>query len=201
MSSDRTGSGKVVNVLIVGVGGQGIILAGELTALAALQAGLDVKKSEIHGMAQRGGGVNAQVRFGSLVRSPIIPAGETDVLLAFEKLEALRWLHLCGPNTLAVVNDQSIHSLTTGSGLEKYPADVDDRLRSRFNNPYLVPARSMARELGNPKVVNVILLGLCAALLDLPRPAWTEALAGRLPPKILEVNLKAFEMGAALRRS
>lgn len=186
---------EVTNVLIVGVGGQGILLAGELLARVALNAGLDVKKSEIHGMAQRGGSVNSQVRFGAHVPSPVVPEGETQVLLAFEKLEPLRWLTYCNADTVAIVNDHTIHSLTTATSLETYPANVEEELAARFAHLTLVPGVSLARELGNPRVVNVLLLGLLAKSLNFPKEAWTKALAERLPAKILDVNLKAFELG------
>lgn len=188
----------ITNVLVVGVGGQGILLAGELLARVALNAGLDVKKSEIHGMAQRGGSVNSQVRFGALVPSPVVPEGETHVLLAFEKLEPLRWLPFCGKDTVAIVNDHTIHSLTTATSLETYPANVEEELRARFSRVTMVPGLAIARELGNPRVVNVLLLGLLAKSLSFPKDAWIQALSQRLPPKLLEVNLAAFERGYGL---
>lgn len=190
-------TGKVENILIVGVGGQGIILAGEILSNVALNAGLDVKKSEVHGMAQRGGSVNSMVRIGPRVAAPIIPKGETDVLLAFEKLEALRWLPFCRAETLALVNDRSIHSLTTATGLQTYPEKVEEELSRRFSRLVMLDAAGLASELGNPRVVNVILLGLLARRLSFPKDAWLEALRKRLPPKILEVNLRAFESGYA----
>lgn len=190
----------ITNVLVVGVGGQGILLAGEILSKVALNAGLDVKKSEVHGMAQRGGSVNSQVRFGLQVSSPLIPQGETDILLSFEKLEPLRWLNLCNPKTIAIVNDQSIHSLTTGTGLQVYPDSLDSELATRFKRLYMVAARDIALELGNVRVVNVILLGLLAGMLDFPEAAWTEALTARLPRKLIDVNMAAFERGLALTR-
>ncbi len=188
-------SGKTTNVLVVGVGGQGIILAGEILSMVALNAGFDVKKSEVHGMAQRGGSVNSQIRFGETVHSPTIPQGETDILLAFEKLEALRWLPLCNRNTVAIVNDQKIHSLTTATGLQDYPEGVSGELATHFKNLHLLPAAEIARELGNIRVVNVILLGVMAGRMDFPREAWTDALKKRLPPKLVELNLEAFRRG------
>lgn len=188
-------STPVTNVLIVGVGGQGILLASDLLARVALNAGLDVKKSEVHGMAQRGGSVNSQVRFGADVRSPIIPAGETHILLAFEKLEPLRWLPFCNKQTVAIINDHTIHSLTTATGQEVYPAGVSEELHTQFPACHLVPALAVAQELGNPRVVNVILLGLLAKKLSFPKEAWLKALKDRLPAKVLDINLAAFERG------
>ncbi|RJO65320.1 MAG: indolepyruvate oxidoreductase subunit beta [Myxococcales bacterium] len=193
-----TSSGKTTNILVVGVGGQGIILASEVLSMVALDAGFDVKKSEVHGMAQRGGSVNSMVRFGPKVHAPIIPSGETDILLAFEKLEPLRWLKFCHPATVAIVNDQTIHSLTTATSLERYPENVDDELRARFSRLYLTPAAEIAGRVGNPRVVNVILLGLLSRMLDFPEEAWLEALKRRLSEKILAINLAAFAEGRAL---
>ena len=186
---------KTTNVLIVGVGGQGIILAGELLAKVALDSGYDVKKSEVHGMAQRGGSVNAQVRFGPRVFSPIIPAAETDVLLSFEKMEPLRWLSFTNPRTVCIVNDHPIHSLTTATCLQEYPRGIEDELGAKFKNLQMVPALPIAKELGNPRVVNVLLLGLLARRLEFPRTVWDTVLRQRIPSKVLDVNLKAFDRG------
>ncbi len=188
----------ITNVLVVGVGGQGIILAGEILAKVALNAGFDVKKSEVHGMAQRGGSVNSQVRYGEEVHSPVIAKGEVDILLAFEKLEALRWLPFCNKKTIAIVNSQQIHSLTSATGLQTYPANVEKELAKQFKRLYLVPARHIAEELGNVRVVNVILLGLMAKTLNFPEEAWIDALKKRLPPKVMDVNMKAFARGYSL---
>ncbi len=191
-------SGAITNVLVVGVGGQGILLAGEILAKVALNAGYDVKRSEVHGMAQRGGSVNSQVRFGEVVPSSIIPTGEVDILLSFEKLEPLRWMPFCNKKTVALVNDQQIHTLTTATSLQEYPENVNEELSSKFKNLHLVPARDMAEELGNLRVVNVILLGLMSKQLQFPREAWIDALTERLPKKILDVNMRAFAAGEAL---
>ena len=189
---------KVTSVLIVGVGGQGVILAGEIMAKVAFKAGCDVKKSEVHGMAQRGGSVNAQIRFGNRVRSPIIPRGETDVLLSFEGLEALRWAAACNAGTLAIINDQRIHSPTASAGLQQYPDDVIEKLRGGFKKLHLVPAMTVARELGDPRIVNVVMLGLLARTLDFPKETWTEALKAHLKPELIDINMKAFERGLGL---
>ncbi len=186
---------KVTNILVVGVGGQGIILAGEILADVALNAGFDIKKSEIHGMAQRGGSVNSQVRFGKQVFSPVIPRGEADILLSFEKLEPLRWIEYCNAKTVAIVNDHSIHSLTTATGLQRYPDNVEDELNARFGNLFLIPAQDIAENIGNPRVVNVVLLGLMASMLDFDKENWLDALKKRLKPKFIDINLKAFESG------
>ncbi len=191
-------SDKITNILIVGVGGQGIILAGEIMAKVALNAGFDVKKSEIHGMAQRGGSVNSQVRFGAKVNSPVIPEGETDILLSFEKLEPLRWIAFNNKDTKAIINDQIIHSMTTATGVQKYPDNVDEELKNLFSSLKIVKAIDEAKKLGNVKVVNILLLGLVARILPFEKQAWLDALEQRLPKKVLEVNLKAFERGYEL---
>jgi len=191
-------SDKITNVLVVGVGGQGIILAGEILAMVAMNAGLDVKKSEVHGMAQRGGSVNSQVRIGKKVFSPVIPDGEVDILLSFEKLEPLRWIEGCNKKTIALVNSQKIHSLTTATSLQQYPEDVEDELKKQFKNLHYVPAKDIAEELGNIRVVNVILLGLMAKMMDFPKQAWIKALKQRLPEKLIPINMKAFERGYEL---
>jgi len=186
------------NILIVGVGGQGILLAGDLLARAAMSAGFDVKKSEVHGMAQRGGSVNSQIRFGEKVHSPLIPQGETDILLSFERLEPLRWLNLCGRQTRAIVSDQIIHSMTTGTGAEKYPDKVEDELAACFGSLQLVPALYIAREIGNLRLVNILLLGLAACHMPFERELWKKVIEERLPKKTLEINLKAFDYGFSM---
>ena len=185
----------VTNILVLGVGGQGILLAAEILSKVAMKAGLDVKKSEVHGMAQRGGSVNSHVRIGESVRSPIIPRGETDILLSFEKLEPLRCISLCNSKTVAIVNDQSIHSLTTATSLQQYPENVDEELTAQFKKLHLLPARDIAEELGNLRVVNVIMLGLLAATLDFPKEDWIDALKQRLPSKVIAVNRKMQSSG------
>ncbi len=190
-----SGASKVTNILVVGVGGQGTILAGEILADVVLDTGFNIKKSEVHGMAQRGGSVNSQVRFGKQVFSPIIPRGEADILLSFEKLEPLRWIEYCNAKTVAIVNDHSIHSLTTATGLQQYPDNVEDELNSRFGNLFLIPAQDIAEEIGNPRVVNVVLLGLMASMLDFKKDNWLNALKKRLKPKFVDINLEAFERG------
>jgi len=183
------------NILIVGVGGQGILLAGDLLVRAAMSAGFDVKKSEVHGMAQRGGIVNSQIRFGEKVHSPLIPQGETDILISFERMEPLRWLSFCGPQTKAIVSDQIIHSMTTGTGAEIYPDNAKDELAARFTSLQLIPALDIAKEIGNLRVVNILLLGMAARYMPFKLELWKKVIEERLPKKVFEINLKAFEYG------
>ncbi|MGI5901445.1 MAG: indolepyruvate oxidoreductase subunit beta [Desulfitobacteriia bacterium] len=185
---------KTRNILIVGVGGQGTILASRVLSTVLIKAGYDVKVSEIHGMAQRGGSVVTQVRYGKKVNSPIIPKGETDVLLAFEKLEALRWLPYLKPDGVMLINDQKIDPLPVITGAAAYP-DALKLIKEQRNNIIVINALEIAQKAGNSKAVNVVLLGLLAQKLDLKPELWTEALEETVPPRFLEVNLKAFAAG------
>jgi indolepyruvate ferredoxin oxidoreductase beta subunit len=189
---------RVTSIWISGVGGQGTILASELIALAALESGLDVKKSEVHGMAQRGGSVVSQVRFGPKVHSPLIAEGDADVLLAFEKVEALRYAPALKPTGFVVANTQEIPSSTVLAGLETYPKDVEARLRTMTERLVMVPGEQIARELGALKVVNVVLLGVASALIPLPPDSWEKAIRARLASKLVDLNLKAFARGREL---
>ena len=187
---------ETTNIVICGVGGQGILLASEVLALAALKAGLDVKKSEVHGMAQRGGSVVSHVRFGSKVYSPLVEEGSAHVLLAFEKAEALRWVHYLHPGKgICIVNDVEIVPVMVTAGLDSYPENVVERLRRAVDSVYLVRGRDLASQAGNPRTENVALLGALSQVLSLPAEAWRDALAARVPEKFLSANLRAFELG------
>ncbi|MFH1503026.1 MAG: indolepyruvate oxidoreductase subunit beta [Candidatus Eisenbacteria bacterium] len=186
-------SDRVTNVFICGVGGQGILLASEILSEVALRRGMDVKKSEVHGMAQRGGAVVSHVRFGPKVYSPVIADGEADLLVSFEKLEALRWLHALAPGGELIVNAQEI----TPSGLEEYPENVEGELEARVPGRHTVDALSIARQAGNTRAVNTVMLGAFSTFLPFTEDEWKTAIEGRVPPKTVEVNLKAFELGRA----
>jgi indolepyruvate ferredoxin oxidoreductase beta subunit len=189
---------RVTSIWISGVGGQGTILASELIAMAALESGLDVKKSEIHGMAQRGGSVVSQVRFGPKVHSPLIAEGDADVLLAFEKVEALRYAPAVKKSGFVIANTQEIPSSTVLAGLETYPDDAEAKLRAMTERLVMVPGEQIAKELGSLKVVNVVLLGVLSPLLPLAPEAWEKAIRGRLAAKFVDLNLRAFARGRAL---
>lgn len=189
---------RVTSIWISGVGGQGTILASELIAMAALESGLDVKKSEVHGMAQRGGSVVSQVRFGTKVHSPLIAEGDADVLLAFEKVEALRYAPVIKPTGFIVANTQEIPSSTVLAGLEAYPKDVEARLAAMTERLVMVPGEGIAKELGALKVVNVVLLGVLSPLLPLAPDAWEKAIRARLASKLVDLNLRAFARGREL---
>ncbi len=186
---------SATTVLLCGVGGQGTILAADLLARAALAAGLDVKVSEIHGMAQRGGAVITVVRFGDEVASMVSDPGCADIIVSFETTEALRnQEHLKAGGSL-IVNDEAIKSLPVLSGKAQMPARAREDLASL--GALLIPAERLAREAGNAKASNVALLGALSARLDFPVSAWEDTISRRVPPKTVEANLAAFAAGRA----
>ena len=188
------------SIVLAGVGGQGILLASEICATAAGFAGFDVKTNEVHGMAQRGGSVVAQIRYGEKVYSPLVSRGEAEVLMSMERIEALRWAEFLKPDGLAVVSAQVIVPVTVSSGAATYPADAEDRLRRAFKNLIYFDANQIAIDLGSPKSANVVLLGaLATAVTDIPLELWHEAIRQCVKPAYVEVNLKAFEMGQQRR--
>lgn len=192
---------KTVNVTLVGVGGQGIILTADILAKTAAMAALDVKKSEIHGMAQRGGSVSSQVRFGDSVASPVIQEGKTDILVSFDKLEAVRNAHLLADGGTAVVNDMYLVPVTVSSGQQADVEDLDGRMRGSIGNLKLVDAMKIATEgAGNARTMNMVIAGalstLCPFSVDLWLAAMEEMLSGP-KAKLLNVNRKAFELGRA----
>lgn len=189
---------QVTNVLIVGVGGQGTILASRILAAAAQRMAAEVKVSEIHGMAQRGGSVVTQVRFGEKVYSPIIQPGEADVILAFEKLEALRWIDYLTQDGAVIVNDQSLDPMPVSAGVTAYPEGIIQGLQAKAKKVVSVDALSLAQAAGNAKAVNVVLLGVLSQALGGGDDLWQEALAEAVPAKFLDVNQKAFALGREL---
>ncbi len=189
---------KPVDILMVGVGGQGTILASRILALAAQEAGYDLKVSEIHGMAQRGGSVVTQVRLGEKVYSPLISTGGADVLLAFEKLEGLRLLASLKPGGTIIINEQEILPVPVLVGAVEYPPNIIEYVRSVAMNTVVVDAFDIAVKCGNPKAANVVLLGVMARNLPIEREVWEKALAERVPARLLEVNKAAFAAGYEL---
>ncbi|MBN1434988.1 indolepyruvate oxidoreductase subunit beta [Candidatus Fermentibacterales bacterium] len=188
---------EVTNVLICGTGGQGILLASEVLSGAARASGMDIKKSEVHGMAQRGGSVTSHVRFGSRVFSPLIEEGTADVVLGMEQMEGLRWLHYMRVDGTLLIPDIRINPVTVNIGAARYP-DVEAGLASR-NAPYrVIPALAIARELGNTRVVNLVMLGAASTLMPMiGEQSWMTAIERRVPAKALGVNMEAFERGKA----
>ncbi len=186
---------RVTNIAIAGVGGQGIILASDIVAGAALCAGHDVKKNEVHGMAQRGGSVASEIRFGDRIYSPLIPDAEVDVLVGMELLETLRNAHRLRPNGIIIADELSIQPAVRPQGAPLYPDDVVDRLRASAERVTIVPATALASDAGNARAANTVLIGVLSLYVDLPPEAWQTALRSCLLPSLVEVNLRAFELG------
>jgi indolepyruvate ferredoxin oxidoreductase beta subunit len=189
---------QITNILLVGVGGQGILLASEILSEAAMLAGFDVKKSEIHGMSQRGGSVVSHVRYGREVFSPIVPEGEGDILFGFELMETCRSLPLIKPGGTVVVNDLQISPPAVLMGQEVYPTDLVLRIQDRFPDFLLVDGQKLARDAGNARAANTVLLGAVSRRLAIAEEFWMRALEKMVPPKALEVNKKAFQIGREL---
>ena len=186
---------EVKNILFIGVGGQGTILASKILSEGLLRNGYDVKMSEVHGMAQRGGSVTTQVRFGEKVYSPLIEKGKADAIVAFEKSEALRALPYLKEGGHLIVNDYEIHPVPVLIGLEKYPEGVNDVLKSTAENTVIIKAAEIAKELGNMKAQNVVLLGALLKALDIKEVNWEEVVASLVPIKAIELNKKALVAG------
>ena len=192
---------RAVNFVLVGVGGQGTLLASNILADVGLAAGLDVKKSEVHGMSQRGGSVVSHVRWHpERVASPLVGMGEADILLAFEKLEALRFVEFLRRGGTAVVNDTVIVPITVSAGSATYPQDdsIDAAFATIDARVVKVPGERLAQEAGTVKAANVVLLGAVSRLLPLPEDVWWKCLSQRVPKKFLELNHTAFASGRAL---
>ncbi len=186
------------NILFSGVGGQGILLASELTAYAQLEAGFDVKKSEVHGMAQRGGSVEAHLRYGERVYSPLIEPGTADILVAFEILEAARYLPYLHKDSAVVVNTQKILPPAVAMGKASYPADILDELTSRGINVVALDAFSVAREVGELRTANVAMVGAMSNFLSVNKQVFLDVIETRVKEAFREVNKQAFELGRKL---
>lgn len=189
---------EIKSILFVGVGGQGTILASKILSEGLMKFGYDVKMSEVHGMAQRGGSVTTQVRFGKKVYSPLIEKGDADVIVAFEKSEAARWIPFLKKDGHVVVNDYEIHPVTVLIGKEKYPENVNERLKEQVPNVSIVKAAQIAEDLGNIKAQNVVLLGALIKALHLEELKWEEVLKDLVPAKALELNKIALRKGLAI---
>jgi indolepyruvate ferredoxin oxidoreductase beta subunit len=181
--------------MIAGVGGQGTLLTSRVLGTAALKAGYDVKMSEVHGMSQRGGSVITYVKIGSDVKSPIIEKGEADILLCFEKLEALRWLDYAKKDGAIIINDQKIDPMPVIIGKATYPDNIIKNITSRFKNVCAIDALETAKKLGNLKVLNIVMVGLMAKSTDIPEETWREAIRETVKEKFIDINLKAFDEG------
>lgn len=186
------------NILICGVGGQGILVASDLLAQVAFKEGFDVKKSEVHGMAQRGGSVVSHFRFGEKVYSPLIPEGAAHFLLAFELLEGVRWLSFLSPKGTFLGDPWKLPPAGVLRGAEEYPKGLKERIRRRSYRSYFIEARKLAEELGSPWVQNTILLGALSHFLPFSESSWEEVLRELIKPQYLKLNLTSFKRGREL---
>ncbi len=188
---------NTVNIMIVGVGGQGTLLASRILGNITTSAGYDVKISEVHGMAQRGGSVVTFVRYGEKVAEPIVEEGQADILIAFERLEAMRYAHFLKKDGTIIINDQRIDPMTVVTGAMEYPENIIENLSQKYN-VISVNAMAEAEKMGNTRIFNTIILGLTATKMEFSKEAWVETIKAIVPPKTVELNLKAFEVGYAM---
>jgi indolepyruvate ferredoxin oxidoreductase beta subunit len=192
---------KPINFLLAGVGGQGTLLASDIIAEVGMAAGFDVKKSEVHGMAQRGGAVTSHVRWGERIASPLSESGTVDYFIAQEMLEALRWVEYVAPHAVLFLSDQRIPPTSTVFGDELYPGEADIlAILKRAAEVHVVRAKQIAEGLGNPRVANTVLLGALSACLDVPERIWLDVIEARVPERHLEVNRRAFQAGRSLEK-
>jgi len=185
---------NIKNILLVGVGGQGTILASKILSNGLLSHGYDVKMAEIHGMSQRGGSVVSQVRYGEEVFSPVIDKGAVDILVSFESMEALRWLGHLRPNGKIIVNNYKLPSVRINSGLDSYPEKVIDRIKDKVDAT-IINASKIAEELGNIKTMNVVLLGVLIKNMGLEDIDWENIIKENVKEKFIDINIKALEAG------
>lgn len=186
---------KTMNIFLCGVGGQGILLASEIISSACMHAGFDVKQSEVHGMAQRGGSVISHIRFGKKVYSPLIEAGDADIVVSFEVLEALRYLPYMNSSTKVIVNTQKILPAPVATGMDTYPADVIPQLKDRGLSVFSVDAFDIAQAMGETRAVNMVLVGALSIFLPFEESIYMQAIEKRIPEKIRKVNIEAFLKG------
>lgn len=183
------------SILFVGVGGQGIILSSKILTEGLVRFGFDVKMSEVHGMAQRGGSVTTQVRFGDKVYSPLIGAGQADIIVAFEKVEGARYLQYLKPGGILIINDYEIHSVPVLIGDEQYPEGVVEKLKEAVPGTFIIDAAAISEKLGNIKAQNIVLLGALVKALRLENLKWEEVIRANVPEKYYDLNIMAFKAG------
>ncbi|MGZ3557672.1 MAG: indolepyruvate oxidoreductase subunit beta [Thermodesulfobacteriota bacterium] len=186
---------STTNILVSGVGGQGVILASDIMSEVFMEAGYDVKKSEVHGMAMRGGIVTSHFRFGKKVYSPLIKEGEVDILFAFEQLEGLRWINYLRPTGRIVMNDHKVNPPAVNLGEMEYPKGIPEIVQSKIKNFYLVKGTEIALELGDVRAANVVLLGAISKFFEVNGDLWLKTILNNLPTKVHELNRKAFSAG------
>jgi len=188
---------KTTNILLAGVGGQGVILAAYVLGEAALAEGYDVKQNDVVGMSQRGGSVVSHLRFGTKVSSPLVATGAADLMLSFEIVEALRYLHWLRPGGLLVYNTLRINPAPVAAGLVPYPTDVADRIAATWDNVRPIDANAIATQAGNVRAANMVLLGAISGHLPFSLDTWKQIIEKTVPPKTIEANLKAFDLARA----
>jgi indolepyruvate ferredoxin oxidoreductase beta subunit len=191
---------KIVNIVTCGVGGQGVLLFTDILADVAMSAGMDVKKSEVHGMAQRGGSVVSQLRFGEHIYSPLIEETTADFIIGFEKLEALRYIHFLSPKGKILVDNLEIAPMPVLTGVMEYPNDVMEKIKARSQNVYVIDAFNRALELGESRAQNIIMLGALSKFLKFPYDIYKAAIERNIKPKYVELNLKAFAIGKKIAK-
>ncbi len=186
---------NTTNILVAGVGGQGVILASDIMSEVFMEAGYDVKKSEVHGMAMRGGIVTSHFRFGKKVYSPLIKDGEVDVLFAFEQLEGLRWLNSLRPDGKILMNDHKINPPAVNLGEMEYPRAIPETIQSKIKDFHLVKGTEIALHLGDVRAANVVLLGAISKFFEVNEDLWLKTILNYLPPKVHDLNRRAFSTG------
>lgn len=201
MTARPTSARPTFSILISGVGGQGVLLASYVLSHAALAESYDVKQSEVHGMAQRGGSVTGHLRFGDRVYSSLITPGTVDVLLSFESVEAARYVHWLRPGGLLVYNTVRVNSSTVSAGLAEYPKDIDDSIAAAWPNVCALDANALAAQAGTVKAANVVMLGAVASALPLSADGMETVIRRSVPPKTVELNLEAFRLGRVAGKS
>jgi indolepyruvate ferredoxin oxidoreductase beta subunit len=190
----------VTNILMVGVGGQGIILASDILAESLMEAGFDVKKSEVHGMAQRGGSVSSHIRFGKKVYSPLIARRQVDILYCLEMLESLRYIDFLKPESLVILNDYRLNPPSVSLGVDQYPEGIYDTFTRYFSRVTLIDGIDLAKKNGNLRTMGIIILGYLSLYLDVPESTWESVIQRRVPKKVVDVNLSAFKIGRGIDR-
>jgi len=186
------------NVIFAGVGGQGVILASKVLMEAAIHKGFDVKESEVHGMAQRGGSVDCNIRFGEKVYSPLIPKGGADFVVSLELLESMRRLEYLAKDAVLIVNREQIDPTPVVIGAMKYPDDIEAWLKSNFKNTVVVDTAEALKEAGTKKALNIVMLGTLSKYLDFEIPIWEDAIRSLVKEKFIDHNIKAFHLGRDL---
>jgi indolepyruvate ferredoxin oxidoreductase beta subunit len=194
MSAEK-GPRPTFNMLISGVGGQGVVLASYVLSQVAMAEGYEVKQSEVHGMSQRGGSVTSHLRFGDEVNSPLVAPGTVDILLSFEPLEAMRYVHWLKPGGLLVYNTVRVNPSPVAAGLAEYPTDIDERIEKAWPGVRAVDAATLATQAGTVKAVNVVMLGAVSQSLPFADETWEQVIRRVVPPKTIDTNLKAFALG------